>query len=247
MIQALSRCVDILKHVAEKPDGIKIADLARIMDLKYTTVYNLIQSLIQEGLLEYDENEVLRLGKLVTTLHRRRFTTAGRQAVVEKMRGLNRNYQCSLTFSQYQNGKVIGRLNSNTSKGGFIHTSSGALEYFNTVSGVAHTAFLPVRERDILIKENQFDDKAVKRWGDYSTFEKAVRECRERGYALLPFEKMERVGVPLYCDGRFFGVLTISLTENNPEQWREALKDLSDLQELKLADFADDPYNLNEI
>ena len=72
MIQSFSRCIEILKIVADSPDGIKLADIARITKLKYTTVYNLVSSMMKEGMIRRGEGHVLFLGPMVTDLHNRR-------------------------------------------------------------------------------------------------------------------------------------------------------------------------------
>ena len=61
MIQSFSRCIEILKIVADSPDGIKLADIARITKLKYTTVYNLVSSMMKEGMIRRGEGHVLFL------------------------------------------------------------------------------------------------------------------------------------------------------------------------------------------
>ena len=70
MVQAISRAANILKLVADSPDGLRLFELADLMDLKRTTVFNLADTLVQEGLLSREPDTRYVLGPTVGELYR---------------------------------------------------------------------------------------------------------------------------------------------------------------------------------
>lgn len=243
MIQVLSRCVEILKYVGDRPDGINPADLSRAMKLKYTTVYNLVQSLEQEKLLERDKNNNLRLGILATRLHERRWRNACLHIIEERMRDLERRYDSAMTYSYYNNGQLLGRAFEN----GILRKMPQVLNMYDTVSGVAHAAFLPVVERRLLLERNRFNNQDATRWRDANEFVGAVENCRKRHFAVLPYEQYGRIGIPQFCENRLIGVITLKLRDAADKEWLALLKRTELLSRVRLEGFNMDDGESKEI
>lgn len=233
MVQALTRCVEILKYVGDHPSGVNPADLSRAMNLKYTTVYNLVQSLEGEKLLERDGSGNLRLGALATVLHDRRWHNACLHVIEERMRELDRRYDCSMTYSYYNNGQILGRSFEN----GFLRAAPHVLNMYNTVSGIVHAAFLPVNERRFLLERNRFNNQESTHWHDANEFVEAVEKCRKRHFAVLPHEQRGRVGIPQFCENRLVGAITLGLRNASDKEWLAILKRTELLSRVRLEGF----------
>jgi|GEM_PF-4806001 DNA-binding IclR family transcriptional regulator len=233
MVQALSRCVEILKYVGDRPAGVNPADLSRAMNLKYTTVYNLVQSLEREKLLERDRNNKLRLGIMNTMLHGRRWQNACLFVIEDRMRGLAQRYDCTMTYSYYDNGQLLGRAFEN----GVLRDIPRVLNMYDTVSGVVHAAFLPVTERRLLLERNRFNNQENTRWHDANEFVKAVEHCRKRHFAVLPYEQYGRVGIPQFCENQLVGVITMEFKNASDKEWLALLKRTQLLSRVRLESF----------
>lgn len=70
MVQAISRAAKILRLVAESSDGLRLYELAGLIGLKRTTVFNLADTLVQEGLLSREPDTRYILGPTVGQLYR---------------------------------------------------------------------------------------------------------------------------------------------------------------------------------
>ncbi len=243
MVQALSRCVEIMKYVGDRPNGVNPADLSRAMNLKYTTVYNLVQSLEREKLLERDASNNLRLGILVSKLHEQRWLNACQHVIIEKMRDLDRKYDCAMTYSYYNNGQLLGR----TFENGFLKEAPSVLNMYETVSGIAHAAFLPVNERRYLLERNRFSSQDATRWHDTNEFVESVEKCRKTHFAVLPYEPRGRVGIPQFCENKLVGVITLAIKDVSDKDWLALLKRTEMLSRVRLDGFYMDSNEHKEI
>ncbi|NLK84183.1 MAG: helix-turn-helix domain-containing protein [Lentisphaerae bacterium] len=236
MIQSLSKCMDILNHVGSCSAGAKIADLCKALNLKYPTVYNLVQSLISVQLLERTEDGVLKLGVGSTVLHHQRLNNALRDAIRQKMLLINEHYPNSiLTFSQYSAGRILGVFFIEET-GSHVRDCDSIFKIYQTVSGVAHAAFLPKKQAQELLSCNQFAENDAEMWGDFKV-EDSIAICRKNGYAILPWEKRERIGIPLFYDRQFFGVLTWAGKNISDSDWKLMLKKVPELSFVELENF----------
>ena len=200
MIQSFSRCIEILKIVADSPDGIKLADIARITKLKYTTVYNLVSSMMKEGMIRRGEGHVLFLGPMVTDLHnRRRHGELIRHARSIMLPLIRRYPETNLTYSRFTGTQITAFLNRSQELMGEIRAAKSVLPPYQTVAGLVFLAFLPEEDAMILRGNFPFTERNLAEWGT----EKAL-------YARLPFDppEMSRIGIPLFHKGRLSGALT---------------------------------------
>ena len=76
MVQSVERCAEILNCVAEHPEGMTLGRVAEAMGLKYPTVYNLVMSLTECGLLEKDAENILYPGRQLGVLNACRLRSA---------------------------------------------------------------------------------------------------------------------------------------------------------------------------
>ena len=76
MVQSVERCAEILSCVAEHPEGMTLGRVAEAMGLKYPTVYNLVMSLTECGLLEKDAENILYPGRQLGVLNACRLRSA---------------------------------------------------------------------------------------------------------------------------------------------------------------------------
>ena len=70
MVQAVVRASKILQLVAESSDGLRLYELADLMGLKRTTVFNLADTLVEEELLTRDRDTRYLIGPAVGKLYR---------------------------------------------------------------------------------------------------------------------------------------------------------------------------------
>ena len=229
MIQSFSRCIEILIIVADSPDGIKLADIARITKLKYTPVYNLVSSMMKEGMIRRGEGHVLFLGPMVTDLHnRRRHGELIRHARSIMLSLIRRYPETNLTYSRFTGTQITAFLNRSQELMGEIRAAKSVLPPYQTVAGLVFLAFLPEEDAMILRGNFPFTERNLAEWGTEKALDDAVRLCRERQYARLPFDppEMSRIGIPLFHKGRLSGALTCTCLNLTAKEEKGLLNEL---------------------
>ena len=218
--------MDILKMISEYPDGIKISELTRNLNLKYTTVYNLVMSMEKEKMISRDSgSNKLFLGIQLSEFHRARMNGKFLLHARKFMELIQEKYPDSnLTYSQFRNNSVIALLNRSTDFAGMIRDTKSPLPIYQTVAGIVFLAFLPETDSRNLRLAFPLNPQLLELWGGESVLEETVRLCRTRNYAQLPFDPpyLTRIGIPLFCRGQLTGALTCS-RENITVPQREHL------------------------
>ena len=237
MVQSFSRCIEILKIIADFPDGIRLAEIARIAKLNYTTVYNLAGSMMKSGLILRGKDRALFLGPLVTELHLRREHAELIRHARGLMRELIADYPAAdLTYSRFTGGEITAFLNRPHGWMGEIREAKSVLPPYQTVAGLVFLAFLP--EKDVRTLRGNFplDSRSLAAWGSEEALDGAVKLCRERFFSRLPFDSPDicRVAVPLFCKGRLSGALTCACPSLTGSGERELIKRLRGVTEVIL-------------
>ena len=229
--------MDILKIVADSPDGVRLADIARGMKLKYTTVYNLVNSMMREGMICRGKGHVLLPGPMVTELHRRRrHGELIRHARAVMLSLIERYPEADLTYSRFTGAQITAFLNRSQDLKGDIRAAESVLPPYRTVAGLVFLAFLPEEEAAVLRADFPFSERSRGDWGTEHALEEAVRLCRERRYARLPFDppEMSRIGIPMFHKGRLSGALTCTCLHLGVEEEKRLLNELMGLSDVVL-------------
>lgn len=237
MVQSFSRCIEILKIIADSPDGIRLAEIARIARLNYTTAYNLAGTMMKSGLIRRGENHSLFLGPLVTELHLRREHAELLRHARGLMEKLAARYpEADLTYSRFTGGEITAFLNRSRGWMGEIRTAKSVLPLYQTVAGLVFLAFLPEKEASSLRTNFPLDSRSLSAWGSEEALEHAVKLCRERSFSRLPFDSPDicRVAVPLFRKGGLSGALTcacpnLTLAEGGERELIRRLRGFSEV------------------
>ena len=237
MVQSISRCIEILKTVAAFPEGIRLADAARITKLNYTTVYNLANAMIRNGLLQRGENRMLLPGPLVTELHKCRI----QGELLRHARGLMNNLivrypEADLTYSRFSGSGIVAFLNRSPAAPGSIRAGKSLLPPYQTVAGIVFLAFLPRREASLLRGNFPFEKQNITLWGSEESLRATVGRCREDGFAQLPFDPPEmcRIGIPLFLSGALSGALTCTCLNLSGREKKKLIRTLLQLTEVNI-------------
>ena len=234
MVQSVERCAEILNCVAEHPEGMTLGRVAEEMGLKYPTVYNLVMSLTECGLLEKDAENILYPGRQLGVLNACRLRSAyirQLKRMASDLAGYPREH--TIAFSVIRDHRMEGIAHKGLRE---KQLKFGRYDFhlFDTVAGIVFFAFLPEKEQKELMKWNKDAPEFKSCWGTEERLWKAVELCRENGYSLHPMDKPEfaRIGVPVFADGRLFGALTWGWTPPEKQEIERVIRRLRNLPEL---------------
>lgn len=210
MVQTIERCDRILRIAAQTEEGMKLTDAVEQTGLKYTTVYNLVASLVQCGMLEKG-NGVYRPGSALGELNALR----REHLYLEHVRG---EIICLSRFSKPHSfvysvprGTQIHALLWKEIADAEPRRMLQFLPPLNSVAGLVMLAFLPPREAEKMLNAHIEDSFFKNEWnGSMEKLKACVAQVREKGFSELPFEAPGtlRIAVPVFGDGKFLGALT---------------------------------------
>jgi DNA-binding IclR family transcriptional regulator len=201
-IQSINRAFEIVRHVAASYDGIRLQDLANLCGLKKTTVYNLAESLVSEGMLRKDGNLRYQLGELVTELHMRRGSRRDLHRTASILAELHMQFPAAeITYTELGERDIFSRLLLTAGQSGKARFTDGmTFNPYATVCGILYFAFTPAERLIGLQMRNPFGFMGAEVWGSQEAFQKRVEIARRCGWAEAPTltdPKMIKIGVPV--------------------------------------------------
>jgi DNA-binding IclR family transcriptional regulator len=192
------RGLDILKVIADSADGLRLADVARAVDLapSNTTLY--LNTLLQSDFLIRDPcNQKYYISPFAVTL----FNNASASVVhyllplAEKpMQALHDQYNENVLVSYIQDNLLVfvKHINSgHTLRIGIESTIN--IPPHATAAGRAILAFLPEKELNSYLKNASFRKITNHTVADENALHKKLEETRQRGFAFNPGEFEEQV------------------------------------------------------
>jgi DNA-binding IclR family transcriptional regulator len=202
MVQSINRAFEIVRHVAASRDGIRLQDLANLCGLKKTTVYNLAETLVSEGMLCKDGNLRYRLGELVTELHMRKGGRRDLQRTASILAELHVRFPAAeITFTELGERDIFSRLLFTAGQPGKVRFTDGmTFNPYVTVCGILYFAFTPAERLIGLQMRNPFGFMGAEVWGSQEAFQERVETARRWGWAEAPTltdPKMIKIGVPV--------------------------------------------------
>ena len=234
MVQSVKRCAEILRCVSLDPEGTTLGGVADAVGLKYTTVYNLVMSLVECGLLEKDAENLLYPGRQLGVLNASRLHSAylrQLKQIAAELEGHPREH--TIAFSVIRNFRMEGIAHKGLREKQ-LQVGRYDFHLFDTVAGIVFFSFLPEKDRRLLMERNRNAPEFRSCWGSEERLRKAVELCRKNGYSLHPMDRPEfaRIGVPVFADGHLFGALTWGWTPPEKKEIESVLHLLRNLPEL---------------
>jgi DNA-binding IclR family transcriptional regulator len=236
MVQAVVRASKILKLVAESSDGLRLYELADLMGLKRTTVFNLADTLVEEELLTRDQDTRYLIGPAVGKLYRSGGEKRLYQNLEIELTNFYRKFpEATLVLTELGNNDIRALLYMpRDCDGKPQYPADMTLNPYFTVCGLIFFAFAPDDDLGGLRVRHPFEFRGLEGWGSFERFQEAVRLTRDNGYAESPMtpEGEIKFGIPVFsASGLLRWAITFSVYDL--ELWlprRDEL--LNDLLEL---------------
>lgn len=207
LVQSLLRGLDILHLLGDAEGGMRLTDLAELLDVKPPTAHNLLRTLADRRFVE-QEGMRYRLGPALAELAAAEADRLLlRLASVTAMDLARRMPAATVTLAELLGNEVTVRLRVSSDRPGVLQRPRGRmLPLYTTASGLLVQAFaagdvlLSLRER------HPFWEQAAGVWKKSADLEAYLQRVRDAGYAELPVGKEEavRVAAPVFGEGREF-------------------------------------------
>jgi IclR family KDG regulon transcriptional repressor len=215
-VLVLHKTLDILETIREKPAGLKLADLARTVDMPKATVYRILSTLESRGFLDRGEDGGYRVARKLFDLQQSQPIEQILNRVAQpKMEDLARSCRETVNLGILDGGEVVVINTVESPQSVRMSSKIGNRRHLHTTAiGKVLLAALPEKEMLRLLRL-----KGLPRLTPHSIVTRAallleLEQVREQGYAIDNQEnEMEGrcIGAPLSGpDGRVVAALSIS-------------------------------------
>ena len=229
MIQSIEKAVKILRFAAESKSGIRLCELSRACEMSRNTVYNLAETLVQEGLLAKTAESRYIIGETIGELAGK---STGRLEKAEKILSrLHFKYPDSyIYYSELGESDVIVRFHYVPKRPGIaVYPDTMTLPPYLTVGGMAFMAFAPDEKLAALRMKNPFEYHGHQAWKSEENLAEAINAARKKGYTetpcIVPGTEF-KIGVPVWDkSGMIAAAITFDIKDLEKSKRKEALDD----------------------
>ena len=222
MIQSIEKAVKILRFAAESKSGIRLCELSRACEMSRNTVYNLAETLVQEGLLAKTAESRYIIGETIGELAGK---STGRLEKTEKILSrLHFKYPDSyIYYSELGESDVIVRFHYVPKRPGIaVYPDTMTLPPYLTVGGMAFMAFAPDEKLAALRMKNPFEYHGLQAWKSEENLAEAIDTARKKGYT----ETTCKIGIPVWDkSGMIAAAITFDIKDLEKSKRNEALDD----------------------
>jgi len=216
LVQSLQRGLEILQQVAQNPDGLRLADVTRLLGIKAPTAHNLIRTLVHHGFLA-KRGHAYELGPAALDLALQNQRAARLQRAEAVCRELQRAFsEATVTYAEPHGTEVAVRVRMSPDRPGLVQRPLGStFHLYANASGLALLAFAGAEEARAFRERFPFPEFGAHLWSSEPQLEAYLGTARRESVAILPFTAEDRLSlaVPILdAQGHLRGTLGLSLT-----------------------------------
>lgn len=184
MVLSVIKALDILRLVAESPDGLRLGDVLRATGLKKTTAHNLMRTLCARGFIEKTGGNRFVLGPAPHELVALRSRNLRLQVAERQLRRLHAMLpKATLTFSELTPSAIHCRLRVSPDRPGEIQRPLDR-QIMPYVTQTALCLQATSANASSFERHYPFEEYGVVRWRTLQAFMEHKQRVRERGYAI---------------------------------------------------------------
>ncbi len=202
-IKSVVRALDIIETVAAEPSEVKLADLARKMNLKPPTLHQFLRTLVSKGWLEANgKPSRYRLGQEPLRLLHRESRRMFKRHAGEILLRLEELYPAAtFTLGEVSGGEVYIQLRvSPVNPGNVEENTRRTLHPYGSATPILFQAMWTEEERELYNWNHPFwENGGAEIWKSIENFENYLEKVRHQGYVWLELEgeKIIKIAVPV--------------------------------------------------
>ena len=205
-----------MKIVGHAENGIKLSNIVEIMNLKMPAVHHMTKTLISCGFLKKSQNNNLFLGNELAVLAEKCMNSALREAASAEMQVLFNSFpQCVIILAEVKAPVIELSLRVSYERPNVLQKQNDQTFniYVNAV-GLASLAMSDAQTQELLMDKQPYAEYGAHLWKDWHKFMEYLRQIKEQGYAICPFDQQTsfRMAVPIINrDGECKGAIGVSI------------------------------------
>jgi len=204
MVQSVERALmilGILDKIENFEKGMGVSDLSKVVKLKFSTVHNLLQTLVQlEYVEKISESRKYRLGKKALDLGRNHINRKSLLRTAEPIViALSKEINETVLVILYNNGKRYTLLQVESQQDLKVTTSSSIdTNFYNTATGRVLLTNLMFKELEEYVKGNGFPGAKWDKIKNLTQLKKRLNSIKQQGHAFVSNQQVTAIGVPVY-------------------------------------------------
>jgi len=205
-IQSVLKAAAMLRLVGEATDGMKLAEIAKEMNLKLPAIHHLSKTLISCGFLNKDKDNVLTLGcELIRLASRAAGDIFIDSASIELTRLFGLYPQGVVVLAEVNPPQIDMLLRISYERPNVIQKENG--QVFNIyVNAVALTALALVDEesRELLMEKQPYSEYGALLWQERKRLDEFLKQVQHDEITVCPFDQQTsfRVAAPVWGKGK---------------------------------------------
>ena len=206
LVQSLVRGLAIVEQVAQAENGLSLSELARQLSLKPTTVHNLARTLVaRRFLVKKKPGPRYQLGvatlELAQMYESHSLLRHARRVIPELWRSAPKSL---VMLAVDVGGEIVSRLRISWRRPGILEGSSPVtLHAYGSGAPIVFQAFWTEQECAVYRQKYPFREFGAQFWKTPDRLERALRQVRSRGFAVLRFKDFGTVpmAAPVFGPG----------------------------------------------
>lgn len=190
LIQSVLRGLDILGVVAQRPEGLRLSEVADQLGLKAPTAHKLIRTLVSRGFVERSRRPIrYRLGPAMLELAARHWHSHLLLRAPTIMRGLRIAFPPgTATLCEHLGGEVMVMLRMSPERPDFVERPTHrVMSPYSSASALAFQAFWSADDRAAYRQRYPFWEHAAHLWQRPEDLDAFLSDVRTRGLAAPEF------------------------------------------------------------
>lgn len=219
MVQSVIKVADILETVADSETGMRLNEISEKLNIKNTTVHNLVRTLVAKGFLDKNAKNCYTLGQgLEDLVNRQMSRKIFSKAEDELQRLAEKIPDAVMVITEIAYSEIVVRMRISPDRPGTIQRPAN--QTFFPYSSVTGLLFLALAEKDLdsILLRYPFTEYGSHLWKTEENLTKYLSTVKKKGYSTGDLMKDTgfRVAVPIrgkYSEMQF--ALGVTIKEKN--------------------------------
>lgn len=227
IIPSLDRAVRVLELVSRAPDGLSLADLARVTDVPKSTLFRILTTLQHHHLVQWnDAKQRFQLGYYLWELGSGYVERCEPHHLAERhMKAISDATGETVFLAKLETNMVVYlRRVDGTKPLALMRNLSQSTPVYCTASGRALAAFLPENEIDEVLEGQNIIQHTDSTVTDTSILKELLGQVRDKGYAMVDGEynkDLLYISAPVFDHARrpqaAITIVTLSSQQQDPD------------------------------
>jgi len=226
LIQSVVKACEVMKIVGHAESGIRLTNIAKILNQKTPAIHHLTRTLINCGFLKKNQDNLLLLGDDLIKLSQNASDSALREVASGEMQRLFTSCPHGvLVLAEIKVPTIEFALRISYERPYVLQKQSDqTFNIYVHAVGLASLAFSDAQTQELLMDKQSFSEYGAHLWKDWNKLKEYLQQIKVQGYAVSPFDQQTsfKIAAPIInAAGECKGALGVSLPTSHMKKDNE--------------------------